>query len=158
MCIRLLHCRLLQCAASSASVCKRRLGGKTLLQFPNYTQRTSIITMVYSCVAVDCANRKKPGCTLSFYRFPSDPRQTHMWVTAAKRKNWQPNPERRLCSQHFTQVSTVKIDPYYCVIRLNMSRLIKKHFSNSICKSRINLFLWPVSPKKVQSHSKVSRA
>ncbi|KPP64939.1 hypothetical protein Z043_116671, partial [Scleropages formosus] len=58
-------------------------------------------TMVHTCVVVGCRNRRTPGTTLSFYRFPRDPERKQRWIAAVNRQGWQPNDGSRLCSTHF---------------------------------------------------------
>ncbi|KAM4730879.1 uncharacterized protein FYW61_009070 [Anableps anableps] len=57
--------------------------------------------MVHTCVVEGCKNRRTPGTTLSFYRFPRDPERKQRWVAAVNRAGWVPNDGSRLCSNHF---------------------------------------------------------
>ncbi|XP_048834736.1 uncharacterized protein LOC125709837 [Brienomyrus brachyistius] len=64
--------------------------------------------MVHTCVVVGCRNRRTPGTTLSFYRFPRDPERKQRWIAAVNREGWQPNEGSRLCSTHFISGKQVK--------------------------------------------------
>uniref|UniRef100_A0A8C1STR9 THAP domain-containing protein 1 n=1 Tax=Cyprinus carpio TaxID=7962 RepID=A0A8C1STR9_CYPCA len=44
--------------------------------------------MVHTCVVAGCRNRRTPGTTLSFYRFPRDPERKQRWITAVNREGW----------------------------------------------------------------------
>lgn len=72
---------------------------------PTNTQHTSTLlcglTMVHTCVVAGCRNRRTPGTTLSFYRFPRDPERKQRWIAAVNREGWVPNDGSRLCSTHF---------------------------------------------------------
>ncbi|XP_029314921.1 THAP domain-containing protein 5 isoform X2 [Cottoperca gobio] len=57
--------------------------------------------MVHTCVVTGCRNRRTPGTTLSFYRFPRDPERKQRWIAAVNREGWVPNDGSRLCSNHF---------------------------------------------------------
>lgn len=57
--------------------------------------------MVHTCVVAGCRNRRTPGTTLSFYRFPRDPDRKQRWIAAVNREGWVPNEGSRLCSTHF---------------------------------------------------------
>ncbi|XP_032385960.1 uncharacterized protein LOC116698250 isoform X2 [Etheostoma spectabile] len=57
--------------------------------------------MVHTCVVAGCRNRRTPGTTLSFYRFPRDPDRKQRWIAAVNREGWVPNDGSRLCSTHF---------------------------------------------------------
>ncbi len=57
--------------------------------------------MVHTCVVAGCRNRRTPGTTLSFYRFPRDPQRKQRWIAAVNREGWVPNEGSRLCSTHF---------------------------------------------------------
>ncbi|TWW80418.1 uncharacterized protein LOC130537818 isoform X2 [Takifugu flavidus] len=57
--------------------------------------------MVHTCVVAGCRNRRTPGTTLSFYRFPRDPERKQRWIAAVNRAGWVPNDGSRLCSTHF---------------------------------------------------------
>ncbi|XP_047456155.1 uncharacterized protein LOC125017282 isoform X2 [Mugil cephalus] len=57
--------------------------------------------MVHTCVVAGCRNRRTPGTTLSFYRFPRDPERKQRWIEAVNREGWVPNDGSRLCSTHF---------------------------------------------------------
>ncbi|XP_074513971.1 uncharacterized protein LOC141781904 isoform X2 [Sebastes fasciatus] len=57
--------------------------------------------MVHTCVVAGCRNRRTPGTTLSFYRFPRDPERKQRWIAAVNREGWAPNDGSRLCSTHF---------------------------------------------------------
>lgn len=59
------------------------------------------LTMVHTCVVAGCRNRRTPGTTLSFYRFPRDPERKQRWIAAVNREGWVPNDGSRLCSTHF---------------------------------------------------------
>uniref|UniRef100_A0A673KQU4 THAP domain-containing protein 1 n=1 Tax=Sinocyclocheilus rhinocerous TaxID=307959 RepID=A0A673KQU4_9TELE len=47
--------------------------------------------MVHTCVVAGCRNRRIPGTTLSFYRFPRDPERKQRWIAAVNREGWVPN-------------------------------------------------------------------
>ncbi|KAJ8253437.1 hypothetical protein GJAV_G00212960 [Gymnothorax javanicus] len=64
--------------------------------------------MVHTCVVVGCRNRRTPGTTLSFYRFPRDPVRKQRWIAAINRQGWLPNDGSRLCSTHFISGKQVK--------------------------------------------------
>ncbi|KAG9349708.1 hypothetical protein JZ751_028156 [Albula glossodonta] len=64
--------------------------------------------MVHTCVVVGCRNRRTPGTTLSFYRFPRDPERKQRWIAAVNREGWLPNDGSRLCSTHFISGKQVK--------------------------------------------------
>ncbi len=69
--------------------------------------------MVHTCVAVGCSNRKEPGSSISFYRFPRDSELRRKWIKAVKRKdNWMPNDGSRLCSQHFIAGRLIKANAF----------------------------------------------
>uniref|UniRef100_A0A3Q1EDX7 Uncharacterized LOC110961749 n=1 Tax=Acanthochromis polyacanthus TaxID=80966 RepID=A0A3Q1EDX7_9TELE len=57
--------------------------------------------MVHTCVVSGCRNRRTPGTSLSFYRFPRDPDRKQRWINAVNREGWVPNDGSRLCSTHF---------------------------------------------------------
>uniref|UniRef100_A0A3Q0REQ0 THAP-type domain-containing protein n=1 Tax=Amphilophus citrinellus TaxID=61819 RepID=A0A3Q0REQ0_AMPCI len=57
--------------------------------------------MVHTCVVAGCRNRRTPGTSLSFYRFPRDPERKQRWIAAVNREGWVPNDGSRLCSTHF---------------------------------------------------------
>uniref|UniRef100_A0A4W5MZM8 THAP-type domain-containing protein n=1 Tax=Hucho hucho TaxID=62062 RepID=A0A4W5MZM8_9TELE len=57
--------------------------------------------MVHTCVVAGCRNRRIPGTSLSFYRFPRDPDRKQRWIAAVNREGWLPNDGSRLCSTHF---------------------------------------------------------
>ncbi|XP_059199382.1 uncharacterized protein LOC131979429 [Centropristis striata] len=64
--------------------------------------------MVHTCVVAGCRNRRTPGTTLSFYRFPRDPERKQRWIAAVNREGWVPNDGSRLCSTHFISGKQVK--------------------------------------------------
>ncbi|XP_034042965.1 uncharacterized protein LOC117525241 [Thalassophryne amazonica] len=64
--------------------------------------------MVHTCVVSGCRNRRTPGSSLSFYRFPRDPDRKRRWITAVNRQGWKPNDGSRLCSTHFISGKQVK--------------------------------------------------
>lgn len=64
--------------------------------------------MVHTCVVAGCRNRRTPGTTLSFYRFPRDPERKQRWIAAVNREGWVPNEGSRLCSTHFISGKQVK--------------------------------------------------
>ncbi|XP_034550649.1 uncharacterized protein LOC117820818 [Notolabrus celidotus] len=64
--------------------------------------------MVHTCVVSGCRNRRTPGTTLSFYRFPRDPERKQRWIAAVNREGWVPNDGSRLCSTHFISGKQVK--------------------------------------------------
>ena len=57
--------------------------------------------MVKSCCAIGCSNRSIKDSAVSFYRFPSNEGRRALWISAVKRKNWQPSDYSWLCSVHF---------------------------------------------------------
>uniref|UniRef100_A0A8C7MD68 THAP-type domain-containing protein n=1 Tax=Oncorhynchus kisutch TaxID=8019 RepID=A0A8C7MD68_ONCKI len=59
------------------------------------------LIMVHTCVVAGCRNRRIPGTSLSFYRFPRDPDRKQRWIAAVNREGWLPNDGSRLCSTHF---------------------------------------------------------
>ncbi|XP_045910750.1 uncharacterized protein LOC123974235 isoform X2 [Micropterus dolomieu] len=67
------------------------------------------LTMVHTCVVAGCRNRRTPGTTLSFYRFPRDPERKQRWIAAVNREGWVPNDGSRLCSTHF--ISAAPLSP-----------------------------------------------
>ncbi|KAM9710219.1 uncharacterized protein ACNS7B_024212 isoform 2-T2 [Menidia menidia] len=75
------------------------LGVKTRKKRPPTPLRG--LNMVHTCVVAGCRNRRTPGTTLSFYRFPRDPERKQRWVAAVNREGWVPNDGSRLCSTHF---------------------------------------------------------
>ncbi|TNN53102.1 THAP domain-containing protein 11 [Liparis tanakae] len=64
--------------------------------------------MVHTCVVAGCRNRRTPGTTLSFYRFPRDSERKQRWIAAVNREGWVPNDGSRLCSSHFVSGKQVK--------------------------------------------------
>lgn len=54
-----------------------------------------------SCCAIGCSNRSIKDSAVSFYRFPSNEGRRALWISAVKRKNWQPSDYSWLCSVHF---------------------------------------------------------
>ncbi|XP_016388965.1 uncharacterized protein LOC107724507 [Sinocyclocheilus rhinocerous] len=64
--------------------------------------------MVHTCVVAGCRNRRTPGTSLSFYRFPRDPERKQRWIAAVNREGWVPNEGSRLCSTHFISGKQVK--------------------------------------------------
>ncbi|KAK9537223.1 hypothetical protein VZT92_004858 [Zoarces viviparus] len=64
--------------------------------------------MVHTCVVAGCRNRRTPGTSLSFYRFPRDPERKQRWIAAVNREGWVPNDGSRLCSTHFISGKQVK--------------------------------------------------
>ncbi|XP_070694518.1 uncharacterized protein [Pempheris klunzingeri] len=64
--------------------------------------------MVHTCVVAGCRNRRTPGTSLSFYRFPRDPERKQRWIDAVNREGWVPNDGSRLCSTHFISGKQVK--------------------------------------------------
>ncbi|XP_068185515.1 uncharacterized protein [Antennarius striatus] len=64
--------------------------------------------MVHTCVVAGCRNRRTPGTSLSFYRFPRDPQRKQRWIAAVNREGWVPNDGSRLCSTHFISGKQVK--------------------------------------------------
>ena len=60
--------------------------------------------MVSSCCAPFCTNRatkaaKEKG--ISFYRVPRKEERRYLWLTAIKRKDFDPGPNTYICSAHF---------------------------------------------------------
>ncbi len=66
-----------------------------------YVHKFGGLNMVHTCVVAGCRNRRTPGTTLSFYRFPRDPQRKQRWIAAVNREGWVPNEGSRLCSTHF---------------------------------------------------------
>ncbi|XP_029558546.1 uncharacterized protein LOC115155760 isoform X1 [Salmo trutta] len=66
------------------------------------------LIMVHTCVVAGCRNRRIPGTSLSFYRFPRDPDRKQRWIAAVNREGWLPNDGSRLCSTHFISGKQVK--------------------------------------------------
>ncbi|XP_061924366.1 uncharacterized protein LOC133663698 [Entelurus aequoreus] len=64
--------------------------------------------MVHTCVVAGCRNRRTPGTSLSFYRFPRDAERKQRWIAAVNRQGWLPNDGSRLCSTHFISGKQVK--------------------------------------------------
>ncbi|XP_072768089.1 uncharacterized protein [Nerophis lumbriciformis] len=64
--------------------------------------------MVHTCVVAGCRNRRTPGTSLSFYRFPRDAERKQRWIAAVNRQGWLPNDGSRLCSTHFVSGKQVK--------------------------------------------------
>ena len=53
---------------------------------------------------IDCSNRSIKDSVVSFYRFPSDEVRRGgraLWISAVKRKNWQPSDFSWLCNVYF---------------------------------------------------------
>ena len=57
--------------------------------------------MVKNCCVIGCYNKYSKGSGISFYRFPTDPEKRSKWISAVKRKDWEPNKYTWLCSEHF---------------------------------------------------------
>ena len=59
--------------------------------------------MVQSYVIVGCSNRWKSGSTLSWHRFPTEKEKNRrrLWLSALKRKDWNPKSADRVCGRHF---------------------------------------------------------
>ena len=60
--------------------------------------------MVRSCCAFGCTARdtqesRKKG--ILFYRIPHNEEKRLLWLTAIRRKNFDPPPDGAICSQHF---------------------------------------------------------
>ncbi|ESO88160.1 hypothetical protein LOTGIDRAFT_165901 [Lottia gigantea] len=60
--------------------------------------------MVKTCCVYKCHNRfnveaKSRG--ISFFRFPKNKRQRNAWIKAVNRKDWLPNNNTWICSEHF---------------------------------------------------------
>lgn len=120
------------------------LGVKT----PSTQKHTSTLlrglTMVHTCVVAGCRNRRTPGTTLSFYRFPRDPERKQRWIAAVNREGWVPNDGSRLCSTHFISGNVVqhqtKEHPSVCVdpelindAALLLRVMCHKEFNISLC-------------------------
>uniref|UniRef100_A0A8C9T4M6 THAP-type domain-containing protein n=1 Tax=Scleropages formosus TaxID=113540 RepID=A0A8C9T4M6_SCLFO len=73
--------------------------------------------MVHTCVVVGCRNRRTPGTTLSFYRFPRDPERKQRWIAAVNRQGWQPNDGSRLCSTHFISGGSVSMETRVLLVK-----------------------------------------
>lgn len=68
----------------------------------NKTARTSR----NSCCAYGCSNNPATHPDLADHRFPERTKQTdrfNAWVSAVRRKDWQPSISSVLCSSHFTK-------------------------------------------------------
>jgi len=57
--------------------------------------------MPNSCVAIDCNNRANSEKKIKLYEFPTDPVRRNLWISAVKRKSWQPTQDSRICGAHF---------------------------------------------------------
>lgn len=57
------------------------------------------------CCVPGCPNQrgkdKISGIQRSYYRFPSDQKQTRLWVKLIRRDKWEPKKHDRICSDHF---------------------------------------------------------
>ena len=75
------------------------------MNFINITWRSigeeSAKRMVMSCYAPGCTNRKIPGSSTKFYRFPSDRSHRMLWISALRYRDFVPDDTHRLCSDHF---------------------------------------------------------
>uniref|UniRef100_A0A3Q1B0Z3 THAP domain-containing protein 1 n=1 Tax=Amphiprion ocellaris TaxID=80972 RepID=A0A3Q1B0Z3_AMPOC len=84
--------------------------------------------MVHTCVVSGCRNRRTPGTSLSFYRFPRDPDRKQRWINAVNREGWIPNDGSRLCSTHFISGNTVVLLQYYL---LTSSQVILQYYCST---------------------------
>ena len=91
--------------------------------------------MVKSCCAIGCYkyNKYSKG-GVSFYRFPTDKERRNKWISAVKRKDWEPNEYTWLCSAHF--ISGVKsndpLSPDYVPSIFSLVQVLKSlDFSNN---------------------------
>lgn len=80
------------------------------------------------CSAVFCTNNSNTTPKVSFHRFPSDSSLCKQWVTAVRRKNWEPKPSSRLCSAHFTD------DCYDATDRLMGEFGIRRGYTKTLLK------------------------
>ncbi|XP_045460587.1 THAP domain-containing protein 1-like isoform X2 [Harmonia axyridis] len=63
--------------------------------------------MPSSCAAYNCSVRSKKGSGVKFHRFPKNEEIRQKWVTAMRRKDFNPSPTTVICSNHF------KTEDYY---------------------------------------------
>lgn len=96
------------------------------------------LAMVHTCVVAGCRNRRTPGTTLSFYRFPRDPERKQRWIAAVNREGWVPNDGSRLCSSHFIS---------------GMGAVKEAHF---LLKFSVYIYKFSLSLKRLYSWSKVN--
>jgi hypothetical protein len=102
-------------------------------------------TLVDSCCAIGCTNRRgdKPG--LCFYRIPSEkenPERRRLWICALRRasvpgenKQWQPSKYTRLCSEHFIK-GKVKLVSQHSILIIVLSVIIYLRIrSDMVCLS-----------------------
>ncbi|KAK5643834.1 hypothetical protein RI129_007679 [Pyrocoelia pectoralis] len=83
--------------------------------------------MVRSCSAYACTNEWKPNGVHRFHRFPMKrPEIVKLWIQAVRVKDFKPNTNTVLCSEHFT-------DDCYLESSLNKN-LLKKDAVPSIFK------------------------
>ena len=54
-----------------------------------------------SCCAVGCTTSFTKGKPIHFYCFPDDPARSARWILAVNRKEWTPNENSGICSEHF---------------------------------------------------------
>ncbi|KAM4630703.1 uncharacterized protein ACJ7VT_000355 [Polymixia lowei] len=54
-----------------------------------------------SCCAINCKNRFTRTSDLSFHRLPKAKTRRSKWITAIRRKNWNPGTETWVCGNHF---------------------------------------------------------
>ncbi|XP_052084262.1 uncharacterized protein LOC127721543 isoform X2 [Mytilus californianus] len=62
------------------------------------------------CAAARCNNRHSKSSEISFFRFPIDQQTKKAWTHYCKRMDFQPNPNHRLCSAHFS-IACYERDP-----------------------------------------------
>ena len=108
------------------------------------------LTMVHTCVVAGCRNRRTPGTTLSFYRFPRDPERKQRWIAAVNREGWVPNDGSRLCSTHFisgmnaVQLTTAKSTTVsFLAVSISVAGIIQRDKSLESCSafSLVSLFV-----------------
>ena len=63
-----------------------------------------------SCCAPGCTNRKIPGSSTNFYRFPSDRSYRMLWTSALRYRGFVPDDIPRLCSEHFISGTILNVD------------------------------------------------
>lgn len=54
------------------------------------------------CCAVGCSNTSRKCSKVTFHHFPKDKLLQERWTRAVRRKDWAPNNNSRVCSDHFT--------------------------------------------------------
>lgn len=75
--------------------------------------------MVTSCCAYNCTQRCTSSSNISFHSFPKNPDLLKEWLTAIRRKNFEPSIYSRICSNHFTEES-FETSGWSCVPKLKI--------------------------------------